>query len=105
MPASIEQIDLNARVHRHQHGEQGIACPLVGQVACVIGHLRPVFGDMSGQPVRQTLQALLFVMARRVANDQGDKRAVGDEQHGDHNDKHNTDGACPPRHAGTPSKR
>jgi hypothetical protein len=77
----VKQIDLNARIHHHQHRQQGFPGQPVGSVCIDLCNLWPVFDDVTGKPVRQALQRLLFVLYRNVPTEQTDEPAVGkDEQ-------------------------
>ena len=85
----VQHIDLNTRIDDHQHRQQGFAGRPVGSVRIGPCNLRPVFDDVTGQPVRQALQRLLFVLGRDLPSEQADECAVGEQQH-----RHGDDEAC-----------
>ena len=77
---SVQQVHLNARVHRHQHGQQRRARRMLGCVAVGRSDFRPVTDDVLGQPMGQALQGLLLLFGCHLPAEQCDEGAIGQQQ-------------------------
>lgn len=81
----IQQVHLDARIHRHQHRKQGLACGKIGLHGIRQDDLGPVFDDMPGQAVRQALQGFLLVLGGNMPTEQADQRAKSEQEQGQRN--------------------
>ena len=80
--ARVQDVDLHAGVHHHQHLQQRVARGAFGLAGVGHGDLGPVAHDVPRQAVRQALQRLLFLLRCHLAAQAGHQCAVAQQQGG-----------------------
>jgi hypothetical protein len=101
----VEQVDLHARVHRHQHRQQCTARRALGVVAVGRGDLGPVPDDVPGQAMRQPLLRLQLLLCGHPLPEQRHEGAIRQQQQGQRQRQPGREGTWAHHGAGSGSKR